>query len=232
MVVACYNAYGEPDFYCVKVLPKNEDQIDTGELYACARNKALSKGFKEPMVVFDQHDFSINFLKFFPMFEWDTNDASEFEWDAADASEFGWDTNDPQEFRKMTKTLEKLYQKLGTLEIDEMLAIEVKNLKILAKIRKAMLPVKQEINVLEGQKIYPEARPLTYWEGVISNITGEVHPDILSEIEELMRTNLGTLSNATTQDLAREAFLCRDAVLQLMKLKIKYGDGSEASLHG
>ena len=53
--------------------------------------------------------------------------------------------------------LDELYAQLGELEQKEMDCISFGRLDLLADARKAMLPIKAQINKAEGFVIYPEA---------------------------------------------------------------------------
>lgn len=54
MAVACTNANGEPDIFFCLVLA-DEDQIDNGEHYVIAKNKASSEGYN-PVLAYDKAD--------------------------------------------------------------------------------------------------------------------------------------------------------------------------------
>ena len=56
MIVACYNAGGEPDLFFVKV-ECTEEQYENGEHYGAAERAAWDEGYEsDQMVSFDQND--------------------------------------------------------------------------------------------------------------------------------------------------------------------------------
>jgi hypothetical protein len=69
VVVACYNASGEPDFFFCKVncLPADYDE---GVHYEIAKQAAKDNGYERPNVAYDESDSPAKEL--FKMFEWDS----------------------------------------------------------------------------------------------------------------------------------------------------------------
>jgi len=58
---------------------------------------------------------------------------------------------------KKQRRLNSLYEKLGKIEEREMFCVEAGLHTKLASIRFEMVPIKQQINLIEGCDIYPEA---------------------------------------------------------------------------
>jgi hypothetical protein len=68
VVVASFNASGEPDFYFCKI-ECTEQQYNNGEHYERAEKAASENGYEGPMVAFDQKDPP---KPLFDLFKWDS----------------------------------------------------------------------------------------------------------------------------------------------------------------